>query len=79
MHWVQSNSMFPIKHVRGLDLLDRTLEIPPEDPHTSRRTLMSPQECEIAQCSPNQLEVMPHSPALVPEQFPVSQHRRQEA
>ena len=79
MHWVQSNSVFPIKHVRGLDLLDGTLESRPENPHTSRRTLMSQQECEIAWCSPNQLEIKPHSPALAPEQFPVPHHTRQVA
>ena len=54
-----------------------TLESPPEHPHTSRRTLMAPQECEIAQCSPSQHEIMPDSPALAPEQFPVPHHRRQ--
>ena len=76
MHWVQRNSVFPIKHVRSLDLLDGTLESPPEHPHKSRRTLMSPQECEIARCSPNQLEITPDSPALAPEQYSVLHHTR---
>ena len=38
---------------------------------------MSPQECEIAHYSPNQLEIMPDSPALAPEQFPVHHHTQQ--
>ena len=38
----ESNSVFPIQHVRSLNFLHRTLERPPEDPHMSRRTLMSP-------------------------------------
>ena len=64
MHCVQSNYLFPIKQVRSLDLLDGTTESPPEIPHTSIRTLNSPQECEIDQCSPSQLEMMTNSPAL---------------
>ena len=35
---------------------------------------MSPQECEIAQCSPNQLEMMTDSPALASEQSAVPNH-----
>ena len=35
---------------------------------------MSRQECEIAQSSPNQLEMMPDSPSLAPEQSPVPHH-----
>ena len=49
-------------------MLHQILESPPEDPHTSRRTLMSPQECEIPRCSPNQLEIMLDSHALHAEQ-----------
>ena len=79
LHCVQSNSVFPIKHVRSLDLHHGTLESPPEHPHTSRRTLMSPQECEIAWCSPSQIEMTPGSPALAPEQFPVPHHTQQVA
>ena len=50
------------------------LESSPEFPHKSRRTLMSLQECEIAQCSPKQLEMMTNSPALASEQCPVPHH-----
>ena len=74
LQWVQSNSLFPIKHVRSLNLLEGTLESPPEHPHMSRITLMSPQKCEIAWCSPNQLEIMPDSPPLPPEQFTLPHH-----
>ena len=38
---------------------------------------MSPQECEIARCSPNQLEMMTNSPALASEQCPVPHHTGQ--
>ena len=37
------------------------------------------QECEIARCSPNQLEMTPDSPALAPEQSPIPHHTRQVA
>ena len=60
-------------------LLDGTPESPQEHPHKSRRTLMSPQKCEIARCSLNQLEMMPESPAFSPEQSPVPRHTRQVA
>ena len=53
-------------------MLDGTTESPPEVPHKSRRTLMSPQDCQIAQCSPNQLEMTTNSPALASEQCPIS-------
>ena len=69
----------PINHVRSLDLLDGSLESPREHPHTSRRTLMSPQEWEIARCSPNQHASMPNSAAFAPEQFPIPHHTRQVA
>ena len=59
--------MFPIKHARNLDLLDGTSESPQEHFHMSRRTLMSLQEHEIAQCTPNQLEMKSDSLALAPE------------
>ena len=52
-------------------MLDGTTESPPEIPQKSRRTLMSPQECEIAWCSPNQFEMTTNSPALASEQCPV--------
>ena len=58
-------------------MLDGTPESPPEVSHKARRTLMSPQECEIAWCSPNQLEMMSNSPALTSEQCPVPHHTRQ--
>ena len=74
MHCLQSNAFFPMKRVRSLDLLDRTTENPPEVPHKSRRTLMSPQECQIARCSPNQLEMTTNSPALASEQCPMPHH-----
>ena len=38
---------------------------------------MSPQECEIARCRPNQLEMMTKSPALASEQCPIPHHRGQ--
>ena len=58
-------------------MLDRTKESPPEIPHKSRRTVMSPQECEIAQSSPNQLEMMTNFPALASEQCPIPHHTGQ--
>ena len=58
-------------------MLDGTTESPPEDPHKSRRRLVSPKECEIAQCSPNQLEMMTNSPALASEQCPIPHHTGQ--
>ena len=71
--------MHCFKHVRSLHLLDGTPQSSEEHPHMSRRTLMSPQECEIARCSPNQLEMMPNSPALAPKQSSVAHHKRQVA
>ena len=52
-------------------MLDGTKESPPEVPNKSRRTLMSQQECQIARCSPNQLEMMTNSHALASEQCPI--------
>ena len=74
LHCVQSNALFPIKQVRSLDLIEETTESPPEIPHKSRRTMMSPQECEIALCSPNHLEMTTNSPALSSEQCPIPLH-----
>ena len=65
------------KQVRSLGLLDGTTESPPEIPHQSRRTLMSPQECEKARCSPNQIEMTTNSPALASDQCPVPHHTGQ--
>ena len=55
-------------------MLDGTKESPPEVPNKSRRTLMSPQECQIARCSPNQLEMTTNSPALASEHCPIPHH-----
>ena len=71
--------LVPIKQVRSLDLLDGSTESPPEFPRKSRRTLMSPQECEISRGSPNQLKIKPYFPTLAPEQFPVPHQTRQVA
>ena len=71
---MQSNALFPIKQVRNLDLLDGTKASPPEVPNKSRRTLMSPQECQKARCSPNQLEMTTNPPALASEQCPIPDH-----
>ena len=49
--------MFPIKPVRSHDLLHENPESPQEHCYKSRRTLMSPQEREIAWCTPNKLEM----------------------
>ena len=38
---------------------------------------MSPQKCEIARCSPNQLEMVTNSPALPSEQCPIPHHTGQ--
>ena len=73
------NTRFPIKHIRILDLFDGTSERPQEHPHKSRMTLMSPTECEIVRCIPNQLEMMPNSPVLGLEQSPVPHHTREGA
>ena len=64
LHCLQSNSMFPIKNVNRVDLLDGIPESPQEHCHKTRRTLMSPQERKIAQCTPNQLEMRPISPSI---------------
>ena len=63
--------LVPNQTVNSLHLLDGTTESPPEVPHQSRRTLMSLQECQIARCSPNQLEMTTNSPALASEQCPI--------
>ena len=55
-------------------MLDETKESPPEFPNQSRRTLMSPQECQIARCSPSQLEMTTTSPALASEQCSIPDH-----
>ena len=42
-----------------------------------RGTLMSPQECEIARCSPNHLEMTTNFLALASDQCPVPHHTGQ--
>ena len=79
MHCMQSNFGIPIKYVRSLDLFDGTPESPRKQPHKSRRTLMSQKPCEIALCSPNQIEMTPDSPVLAPEVSPIPHYTRQEA
>ena len=71
--------MFPIKHIRRLDLLDGTPESPHEHCHKSRRPLMSPQEHEIALCTTNQLKMKPNFSALAPEPSRVPHDTRQVA
>ena len=56
--------MFPIQLERRFHLLDGTPESPQEQPHKSRMTLMSPKECEMVQCNPNQIKMTPDSPVL---------------
>ena len=58
-------------------MLNGTTESLPEVSHTSRRTLMSPQECQITRCSPNQLEMTNNSPALATEQCTIHHHTGQ--
>ena len=79
LHCVLSNSMFPIQHEKGLDLLDGTPESPQEQPHNSRMTLMSPKECEIARCNPKQFEMTPDCHVLDLMQSPVPHPTRQVA
>ena len=55
-------------------MLDGTKESPPEVPNKSTRKLMSPQEWQIARCSPNQLEMMTNPPVLASEQCPITDH-----
>ena len=58
-------------------MLDGTEERPPEVPHKSRMTLMSPQAYEISRCSPNKFEMMTNFTALASEQCPVPYHTGQ--
>ena len=55
-------------------MLDGTTESAVEIPLKSKRTLMSPQECEIVLGSTNQLEIKIDSTVLAPEQFSVPHH-----
>ena len=79
LHCVQSNPVFPMKHVMSFNLLDGTAKSPEEHCHKTRRTLMSPQECKIARCTPNQLEMKPISPSLAPYLSRVPHHTEQVA
>ena len=76
---MQSNSLFPIKQVRSLNLLDVTTESPRDIPQKSERTLMSLQEYEIHWGSPYQLKIKQYFPELAPDQFPVPHQTRQVA
>ena len=66
LHFVQSNIVFPIKHVRSVDFLDRTPESPQEHCHRTRWTLMSTQACKIARCSQNKHKMKAISPSFAP-------------
>ena len=79
LHCVLNNSMFTILYERGLDLLDGSPESPQEQVHMSRMTLMSPKECEIVRCNPNQFEMTPDSPVLDLVQSRVPHPTRQQA
>ena len=56
----------PKRDVRNLDFPDGTEENPQEPCNNKRRTLMSPQECKINWCTPNQLKMKHISPSLNP-------------
>ena len=58
-------------------MLVGTTESPREDPHKSRRTLMSTQECEITRYSLNQLEMTTDSRSLPSAQCPIPHHTGQ--
>ena len=73
------SSVFPIKDVRNLDFPDGTEENPPEHCHNQRRTLMSPQECKIDGCTPNQLRKKHISPSLNPYPSRIPHHIQQVA
>ena len=51
---------------KSLNVLDGTQESPQHHCHKMRGTLLSPQECKIAGCTPSQLEMKPISPSLAP-------------
>ena len=71
--------MLPVKEVTSMYLLDGNAESTKEHPHKSRMTLMSPKECEIVWCIPNQLGMLHDSPVLDLEQSPAPNHTRQVA
>ena len=59
-HFMHSNTVFPIKHVRSLDFFDRTSESGQEHCNKTRWTLMSTQECKIARCNTRWSPFPPH-------------------
>ena len=70
---------FCVPSERSLDLLDGTPESPQVHCHTYRKTLMSTKDSEIAQCTTNQVEMKPSSPAMAPEPSCIPHHTRQGA
>ena len=57
----------PHQRRKELDLLDGTPESPQEHCHKSSGMLKSLKQCEIAPCTPDQLEMRPESAAFAPE------------
>ena len=57
-------------------MLNGTTECP-QNPYKYRGTLMSPQEYEIARCSPNHLEMMTNFLSLASDQCPIPHHTGQ--
>ena len=55
-------------------MLDGTPENPQDECDKIRGTLLSPQECKIALCTPSQLEMKPISPSLAPKLSRVPHH-----
>ena len=60
-------------------MLDGSPDNPQEETHMSRMTLMSPKECEIVRCNPNQFEMTPDSPVLDLVQCPIPHPTREVA
>ena len=58
---------------------DGTPESSQEHTHKSQMTLMSPKECEIVRCIPNQIEIILDSTVLDLEKSPIPHHTRQVA
>ena len=79
LHFMLSSSVFPIKDVRNLNFPDGTEENPQEHCHNRRRTLLSPQECRIDWCTPNQLKMKHISLSLNPYPSHIPHHIQQVA
>ena len=79
MHWVQSNSVFHIKHESIIDFFDGTPESSQEHCHMSRGNVSSSQQHETSLCTTNHLEMRPDYPSLAPEQSRISHHTLQVA